>query len=208
MKSSMSVALFAVFLFGVIISLNCSPMVPDGGETSGTSETSNTWLEFIRNFITKVFLNSSPSGGETSDTLPISIRNYILNILIYNRPGGLPTNEHGSIKYIDFSKNVDSLKDDSLISDYLKFGLDPEFIARVTEAKDQIHLGLAERNLVNKIDKVRASLLDITKKKINEKNSNNELKTVKYYACNDVQLNEVINYFISDVNSIDDFCKL
>ncbi|XP_050439661.1 uncharacterized protein LOC126845140 [Adelges cooleyi] len=182
MKFNASVALFAVFLFGVIVSLNSSPMVPSGGETSGTSE--------------------------TSDTLPISIRNYILNILIYNRPGGLPTNEHDSIKDIDFSKNLDSLKDNSFISDYLKFGLDPEFIARVTEVKDQIHLGIAEGNLVNKIDKVRASLLDITKKKINEKNSNNELKTVKYYACNDVQLNEVINYFIGDVNSIDDFCKL
>ncbi|XP_050439660.1 uncharacterized protein LOC126845139, partial [Adelges cooleyi] len=143
MKFNASVALFAVFLFGVIVSLNSSPMVPSGGETSGTSETSNS--------------------------LPVAIRNYILSVLTYNRPGGIPKNEYKSITNPDFLTNLDSLKDNSFISDYSKFLLDPEFIARVTEAQDQILLGLKNGNSEDQDKKASDALLDITIKKINEK---------------------------------------
>ncbi|XP_050435591.1 uncharacterized protein LOC126842591 [Adelges cooleyi] len=152
MKSNASVALFAVYLFGVIVSLNSSPMVPSGGETSGTSE--------------------------TSETLPVSICNYILNILTPNRPGGIPGNEYKIITDPDFLKNLDSLKDNSFISDYLKFQLDSEFIARVTEARNQIFLGLENGNSEDREKEARDALLDITKKKINKKKGNNKLKTL------------------------------
>ncbi|XP_050439659.1 uncharacterized protein LOC126845137 [Adelges cooleyi] len=199
MKSNASVALVAVYLFGVIVSMYSSPMVPDGGETSGTSETSNTCLVSLRNFITKLVTCIIPGDDET---LPPSIRNYIINILIHrSRPPGF---SDGEILHIvtdpDFLKKIDSYKDNIFISDYLKFQLDPEFIARVTEVQDQIILGYLNENSVNQNKIARDALLDITKKKLNEMKDNNELKTLENYAITDNELIKVINYFISDVN--------
>ncbi|XP_050435596.1 uncharacterized protein LOC126842595 [Adelges cooleyi] len=169
MKSNTSVMLFAVYLFGVIVSLNSLPMVPGGGEISSTYDNSST-----------------------------CIRNYITNILKYKTLSKLSTAELFILEDPNLLEKLDSFKDNSFISDYSKFRFDPEFIARVTEAWDQVRRGLEEGNPVNDKE-AHAILLDITKKKINEKKDNNELKTLEYYAVADHELYHPIAFFIEDV---------
>ncbi|XP_050435585.1 uncharacterized protein LOC126842587 [Adelges cooleyi] len=198
MKSNTSFALFAVCLFGLIASLNGWPMGIGGSKASGTSETSDSL---------PVSLNSTPmvpSGGETSGTsetsnnLHESIRRYIINILTHKDENTLTVAVQKTIRAPDFLKKLDDFKDNVFITVYSKFQLDPEFIARINETKDLIIFGVDEKDSINQDNKARITLFDITKKKLKEKLTKNELKTLKYTAKPE-DLNEIITVFINDI---------
>ncbi|XP_050435601.1 uncharacterized protein LOC126842600 [Adelges cooleyi] len=176
MKSNMSVALFAVYLFGLFVLLKSSPRGPDDGETSGTSETSDSL---------PVSLNSSPmepSGGETSGTsetscvgetsnrpniLPIPIRNYILNLLSIGNPKELPQAVKDLVKQPDFLKVLGGITDENILSFYTNIQLDTEFMARLIDARNNILLALKDENPEFVIlKKTQHDLFEITKAKL------------------------------------------
>ncbi|XP_050434861.1 uncharacterized protein LOC126842049, partial [Adelges cooleyi] len=157
MKSIMSV----VYLFGLIVSLNSSPMVPSGGETSGTSEPSGNSQETIlpepiRNYLVNVSLNSSPtvpSGGETSGAsepsgnnqgtiLPVPIRNFIINLLSKLNRNALPKDVLELINGPDFLKALNDVKDETALRFFSKVQLDSEFIGQL----------IFTRNFIREID--------------------------------------------------------
>ncbi|XP_050435590.1 uncharacterized protein LOC126842590 isoform X2 [Adelges cooleyi] len=156
-------------------------MVPSGGETSGTSETSNTLHQSIKSYIINVF--QMLTHRSTKRILAHRSTKRILE----------------STASPDFLENKDFINDDNSIKAYLEFQLDSKFIGWVAEARDQILLGAAEKRSIIQDEKARDILFYKTKEKIMHMQAMKEFRTVEYYADNDNTLNAIITEFIEEV---------
>ncbi|XP_050439658.1 uncharacterized protein LOC126845136 isoform X3 [Adelges cooleyi] len=182
MKSNASVALVAVYLFGLIVSLNSSPMGTCG---SKESETSDTLL---------IPLNSSPmvpGGGETSEasnTLPI---------LKHKSVNQLSKAELQIVTEHDFKKALAGVKNKSILSCFSKIQLDPEFVARLIDARN-ILLGCEKGNHEDQEKNIFFSIFFVIKSKLKETLGQEKLNT-KEYENIDKEIEGFIFRFIGKV---------
>ncbi|XP_050439653.1 uncharacterized protein LOC126845136 isoform X1 [Adelges cooleyi] len=208
MKSNASVALVAVYLFGLIVSLNSSPMGTCG---SKESETSDTLL---------IPLNSSPmvpGGGETSEasnTLPIPMNcspmvpgggetsgtsetSNILAILKHKSVNQLSKAELQIVTEHDFKKALAGVKNKSILSCFSKIQLDPEFVARLIDARN-ILLGCEKGNHEDQEKNIFFSIFFVIKSKLKETLGQEKLNT-KEYENIDKEIEGFIFRFIGKV---------
>ncbi|XP_050444067.1 uncharacterized protein LOC126847729 [Adelges cooleyi] len=169
MKSNMSVAIFAVYSFGLIVSLNSSPMVPSSGETSGNNQGTNL-PPLIKNYLVNVVL---PSGGGISRNnqgtiLPVSIRNFLKRLLSNVNENELPEDVLKWINGPDFLKALNDVKDDTALNCYLNVQLDSDFIGQLIFTRNFIRVVIKNNpiNFNELIDSVREYIILFTKSKL------------------------------------------
>ncbi|XP_050444066.1 uncharacterized protein LOC126847728 [Adelges cooleyi] len=169
MKSNMSVAIFAVYLFGLIVSLNSSPMVPSSDETSGNNQGTNL-PPLIKNYLVNVVL---PSGGGISrdnqgTILPVSIRNFLKRLLSNVNENELPEDVLEWINGPDFLKELNDVKDETALNCSWNVQLDSEFIGQLIFTRNFICEIVKNHpiNLSELIDSAREYIILFTKSKL------------------------------------------